>query len=159
MRRIRSDSTAAAVQTTRAVVAGIPQPPAHIHLRDRDLPFYESIAKARPLVTWNDSDLEVAANLARAKADVERIQQEIDAEGDVIENARGTPVMNPKHTVLEMLSRRVLACSRMLHVHAEATNGKAREQTPKAKAQKAVEEAVVQARGDDDLIPGLTILN
>jgi hypothetical protein len=102
--------------------------------------------------------LEIAGNLARAKADVERIQSEIDAEGDVIENQRGTPVLNPKHALLEVLSRRAVALSRMLHVHAEATNGNSRDQKGKLAAQKKAEQAAEAAQsvsGRKDLIPGL----
>lgn len=154
-RRQRTDSIAAAVRIAEAVAAGVPRPPAHVQLRERDEPFFESIVRARPLATWNESDLEIAASLARAKADAERLQREIDDEGDVVVNARGTQIVNPKHTLLETLSRRILALSRMLHVHAEATQGESREQKVKAKAQAQVEAATQQARGDDDLIPGL----
>jgi hypothetical protein len=92
----------------------------------------------------------MAANLARCKYDIERIQLEIYAEGDVVENFRGTMVVNPKHTLLETLSRRAVALSRMLHVHAEATIGKAKDQ-PKGNAiQRKAEEIVDNL--DDGLI-------
>jgi hypothetical protein len=159
MRRVLSNSIEAAVGAAQAVAEGPPSPPAHVSLRECDLPFWNSLVRARPFATWNASDLEVAANLARAKADIERIQAEIYAEGDIIENGRGTPVMNPKHTLLEILSRRVMACSRMLHVHCEATNGESREQKNKAKTQKAAEQAIAAAQADDDLIPGLSRFN
>ena len=42
-----------------------------------------------------------------------RLEGEMEGEGDVIENARGTMVMNPKHQVLEMLSRRSMAITRL----------------------------------------------
>jgi hypothetical protein len=155
MRQPFANSTEAAVEAAQAVAEGPIEPPAHVHLRECDRPFWTSIVRARARATWTESDLEIAANLARAKADVERIQSEIDVEGDVIENQRGTPVLNPKHALLEVLSRRAVALSRMLHVHAEATNGNSRDQKGKLAAQKKAEQAAETARGDLDLIPGL----
>lgn len=127
------------------------QPPAHCTLRDGDLPFWNSIVSARARDTWTASDLENAANLARCKADIERLQGEITAEGDIIVNDRGTQIINPKHTLLETLSRRGVALSRMIHVHAEATVGESRDAPKALKAQKDAESAI----GIDDLIPRL----
>jgi hypothetical protein len=156
MRQHRSDSTTAAVVATQLAAAGPIEPPPHVRLRDGDRPFWDSIVRARAKATWNDSDLEVAASMARAKADIERIQSEIDAEGDVVTNERGTQIINPKHTLIETLTRRVMAGSRMLHIHAEATQGESREQKGKLAKQREAEKATAAARGDDDLIPGVS---
>ena len=143
-RKQRSDSATAAVAAVQSV--GPIEPPAHVKLRDCDHPFWLSIVNARARENWTVTDLENAANLARCKADVERLQAEITAEGDIIVNQRGTQIVNPKHNLLETLTRRSMALSRMLHVHAEATVGEARaEKKPNqaaAAAQKAVESAV-----------------
>ena len=150
MRRVRSDSITAAVQATQAATAGPIDPPAHVVLREGDRPFWDSVVSARARDTWNDADLEMAGNLARCKADIERLQQEITAEGDVLKNDRGTQIMNPKHTLLETLSRRAVALSRMLHVHAEATQGESRQQPGRAEPGK---QAKAAAGADDGLIP------
>lgn len=123
----------------------------HIHLRERDYPFWRSIVRARPQSMWTDADIENAANLARCKSDIERLQMEIDAEGDTIENQRGTMVVNPKHTLLETLTRRMVALSRMLHVHAEATIGESRDQKKSSTAEGSARKVLQDA--DDDLIP------
>lgn len=125
-------------------------PPAHVTLRDGDLPFWESVVRARSADSWNASDLENAANLARCKADIERLQSEINAEGDIVTNERGTPILNPKHSLLETLSRRAVALSRMLHVHAEATVGESRHQTKSAETQAKANKVVSEL---DALIP------
>lgn len=150
MKRQRSDSTTAAVKAAQNAAAGTIEPPAHVTLRDGDLPFWESVVCARARDSWNSSDLENAANLARCKADIERLQAEITAEGDVIVNDRGTQIVNPKHALLETLSRRCLALSRMLHVHAEATVGESRDQVKALEAEKTA-----QGIGVDSLIPRL----
>lgn len=150
MKRTRSDSAAAAVAAAAAVGKPI-DPPAHVKLRAGDRPFWDSLVSARARDTWNSADLENCANLARCKADVERLQDEIASEGDIIVNDRGTQIINPKHTLLETLSRRAVALSRMLHVHAEATVGESRD----AGKALATEKAAKGAASDDDLIPRL----
>lgn len=149
-KRQRVDTAQGAVNAMESAATEI-LPPAHCNLRPGDMPFWRSIVKARDAKLWTDADLENAANLARAKADIERIQQQLDKEGDVIINARGTPVVNPRHQVLETLSRKCMAISRMLHVHAEATSGKARDEKPKNKANKDAQ-AILSDLEDDDLI-------
>lgn len=141
-RKQRVDTVAGAVNAMENATAGPLEPPAHVRLRDGDRPFWDSIVEARPRDRWDNADLEIAANLARCKADIERLQTEIDGEGDVIENARGTPVMNPKHTLLETLSRRAVALSRMLHVHAEAKQGPSKNQGKALAAERGAKEAV-----------------
>lgn len=128
-------------------------PPPYVTLRDGDRPFWDGIVRARARDTWNESDLVAAANLARARSDIERLQRDIDAEGDVLVNERGTPIMNPRHALLETLSRRSLALSKALHVHAEATVGNSRDSVQAAQAEKSATAKI--AEHDDDLIPRL----
>jgi hypothetical protein len=129
------------------------EPPAHVTLRHDAWPFWHSIVKTRPASAWTAPDLEIAAHLARAKADIERVQQDLYKEGDIVTNTRGTQIANPRHQILETLTRRAVALSRMLHVHAEATGGKARKEKPRNRAQAEAGEAV-DGLDDDDLIPG-----
>lgn len=149
-KRQRVDTAQGAVNAMESAATEI-LPPDHCNLRPGDMPFWRSIVKARDAKLWTDADLENAANLARAKADIERIQKELDKEGDVIINARGTPVVNPRHQVLETLSRKCMAISRMLHIHAEATSGKARDEKPRNKAAKDAQ-VILSNLDDDDLI-------
>ena len=141
-RKQRVDTVQGALNTMENAIAGPLEPPAHVRLREGDRPFWDSIVMARARDRWDTADLEIAGNLARCKADIERLQSEIDKEGDTIENARGTMVMNPKHTLLETLSRRAVALSRMLHVHAEAKQGPAEKQGKALTAEKNARETV-----------------
>jgi hypothetical protein len=146
-RKQRSDSVTAAVA---AAQGGPIEPPAHVQLRDCDHPFWLSVVNARARENWTLPDLENAAILARCKADIERISAEIAAEGDTVVNQRGTQIVNPKHTLLETLTRRAIALSRLLHVHAEATVGEARAE--KRPNQAAVKAKDAQKATDDGLI-------
>jgi hypothetical protein len=150
-RRRRSDSAAAAVAATQAAALGPLPPPAYIRLRENDRPFWDAIVLARARDTWTAPDLASAAAMARAQADIERLQADIERDGEVVTAANGSPTLSPQVKLLEMLTRRVMALARMLHVHAEATIGKS-EDSAKALANER------QARAehdDDDLIPRL----
>lgn len=125
--------------------------PSHVRLRDRDVPFWQAIVRARARDSWTDIDLNHAANLARCQADIERIQEEIDDEGDTLVNDRGTVVMNPKHSLLETLSRRSIALCRTLQVHAIATVGESKQSRGKNTSQREAQQAKAQIE-DDDLL-------
>jgi hypothetical protein len=88
--------------------------------------------------------------MARAQADIERLQREVEDEGETILAANGCPVINPKAKLIETLSKRVTALSRVLHVHALATSGR-----PEDAAKSAELERQARQDADDDLIPTL----
>ena len=89
-------------------------------MRDIDRPFWDAIMVARARDEWTESDLITAAQLARCMSDIEKEAQLLETEGSVIENQRGTPVMNPRHSVLEQLSRRQMALMRTLQITGSA---------------------------------------
>ena len=135
-----------------------PSPPPHITLREGDLPFWDSVVRARDYASWTDIDLEHAANLAACLHDIEALKHEIAAEGNIVINAKGTQIVNPKHTLLETLTRRSVTLSRMLHVHAEATVGESRHQKKRSQKQQEIEEDRLSTGDEEDsLIPGVSI--
>jgi hypothetical protein len=150
----RVDTVSGAVSAMSDALAGPIEPPAHVRLRDGDRAFWDAIVTARARNKWDGHDLGIAANLARAMADIERYQVQLDREGATIENLKGTPIMNPLHSVIETLTRRAVALSRTLHVHAEAKQGKAKLQGKALEAEQDARDQVSQL-DDDDLIPGL----
>lgn len=144
-RRPRSDSTKAAVQAAQNAALGPLEPPAYVTLRPQDKPYWEAIMKARARHTWDDADLVTAATLAKAQADIQTLQSQIDTEGYIIEGK-----INPAAQMLETLSKRVTSLSRLLHTHAEAKLGRARDNGKTL----ALEQDTGPA-DDDDLIPRL----
>ncbi|MCZ8395892.1 TerS protein [Achromobacter ruhlandii] len=143
-KRKRSDSAAAAIQAHQNAALGPLEPPKHIQLRDIDRPFWNAIMTARARDTWTDIDLAHAANLSRAQADIERLHQALAAELDITDDD-----INPKHKLIETLTRRAVALARMLHVHAQATVGRSQD------AAKALQNERSVAIEDDPLIPTL----
>lgn len=121
-RQKRSDSATAAVQAAQNAAQGPRKPPAHLTIPDAVLPFWEAVMRSRPRHRWTDSDLATAAILARAQYDIERHTACLIEEGDFPDGKA-----NPRLLEVDKLARRVASLSRLLHVHPEATEGRARE--------------------------------
>jgi len=142
-RQQRSDSTTAAVLAFQNAAQGPIAPPEYVHLPEAAVPFWRALVLNRPRDKWNASDLAIAAHLARAQADAERLQREIDAEGEVIGDK-----LNPRLRLLETTIKRIERLVRLLHLHPQATIGRAEDSAKPL----ALE---VQSRGaeQDNLIP------
>ena len=115
-----ANSATSAVKAMVNAAKGIPQPPAHVALRPQDKPFWPGVYAAKSVDEWTEAHLVIGAQLARAMADLEKQQELLDTEGTVIENARGTMVMNPRVSVLEGLARREMALMRALGLTGKA---------------------------------------
>src|SRR3546814_1348567 len=102
-RKQRIDSATAAVKVMQGATREI-APPAHVRMSEEDWPFWHSVIAEFARSEWTDHQLEMAAMLARAMADLEREQYELRAEGSVMTSERGTPVVNPRKTVVQMRS-------------------------------------------------------
>lgn len=148
-KRRRTDSHVTEGEMARSTP---PSPPEYIHIPEEAMPHWWAIVRAREYDAWTGPDLEMAANLACSLHDCERLRHELREEGDVIENKKGTPVVNPKHDLLEKITRRSVALSRMVHVHAEATSGKSRDDSKRSQKQREVSEATKEE--DDGLLAG-----
>lgn len=139
-----------AVRTMLAAALPVPEVPKHVKLREGDMPFWDSIVRARARDEWLGPDIVVAAQLARCQHDIEEESRLLDAEGSVIENQRGTPVMNPRHTVLEQLARREMALMRSLRLAGVAI-GEQRDVDKSRKIQRQADKAREEV-SDDDLL-------
>ena len=109
--------------------ASPPKPPDHLPLPENAMPHWWSIMEAREYAAWTRTDLEHAANLARLFFSIQKLNAELesDDEPDIVVGSTGQPVINPKHKLLESMTSRATALSRLLHVHAEATAGESRD--------------------------------
>ena len=135
-RKQRIDSAAAAVtiMTKQDLV-----PPSHVRLQDCDQPFWRSVLAEFARSEWTDHQLELAGMLARAMADLEREQFDLRAEGSVMSSERGTPVVNPRKQVVQMLAGTILSMRRSLSLHARAQMGEARDVAKRQDKAKAIE--------------------
>ena len=124
-RKPRSDSTTAQVfafQRNRAFAV-----PEGVILRECDKPYWQAAIVCRD--DWQPPELILLAHLARALADCERLQREIENEGEIIDFKP-----NLKFAIAETLSRRAITLTRHLQLHARATRGEARDTARRAPA-------------------------
>jgi hypothetical protein len=85
--------------------------------------------------------------LARTMADLEQDQRLMRAEGPVMATEKGTPVVNPRKTVIQMNASIILSYRRSLSLHARAQGGEARDVAQRRGAAKAIEAGLDD--GDD----------
>lgn len=154
-KRQRIDTAAGQMQIMQEAQT-IVEVPAHINLPADCRQHWDSIVANRLPSLWNTADLEMAATLARVKRDIERNYAALANEDDMVEGKYG-PVVNPRHKLLEDLTRRAISISRAIKIHADATVGRS-ENLPKK--MQALNEArghmgAVDDHDDDSLIPGM----
>ena len=126
MAKKRVDSVEAAVEAAQASQRRI-DPPSNVPLTAQDLPFFASVLDEFARSEWTAHQLELAAMLARTMADLEQDQRLMRIEGPILATDRGTPVVNPRKTVIQMNAGIVLSYRRSLQLHARAQGGEARD--------------------------------
>lgn len=151
MKRTRADSAESAVKAMVNAAKGDLQPPAHVKLRDGDEPFWAAVVRARARDEWSEADLVVAAQLARCLHDIETEQEQLDVEGTVTKNDRGTLVANPRVSVLEQFARREMALMRTLRMGGRIA-GDARDETGKRKIERQARKVREELAEDDELL-------
>lgn len=115
-KRNRSDSVTSAVKAMASAALAPLMPLEHAGITDDALPFWRNVLCARARDEWTEADLVVAAQLAQCMSDIHKETADLRREGRVIQNGRGTPVMNPRNAALEQMSRRELALMRSLRM-------------------------------------------
>jgi hypothetical protein len=147
-KKARVDSVSEAVRIASASSEAI-VPPATVPLDDEDTPFFENVIAEYARAEWTAHQLELAAMLARTMADLVREQQLLRQEGGVAYSEKGTPVANPRKSIVQMHAASILSFRRSLALHARAVKGESRDVAKRRDAAKDIEEA---ASVDDELL-------
>ena len=129
-KRHRSDSAKSATQAHQNAAQAPIEPPGYVTLPEPCKPFWNAIVTSRPRDTWTESDLVLAANLAKTQHAIETVAIGSD------EHAK--------------LTRLAMALARSVAVHPTATVGRAADMV-----QAATAEREARSQPDDDLIPRL----
>jgi hypothetical protein len=135
------------------IMAGAMQeiaPPSHIILSDNDWPYWHSVVAEFPKIEWTEHQLEIAAQLSKAMADLETERNSLRNEGYVITMESGKPMANPRHGVVRDLTNSIMSLRRNLSLHARAQGGDARDLGKRRAIAKGIEG---DNPLDDDLIP------
>ena len=118
--------------------------PEHVHLRPQDQPFWLAVVGARARDEWCVFDLTIAAHLARTMSDVEQEAKLLDAEG-LISDGR----VNPRATVLDLLSKRQMALARSLRLCGRIA-GDVRNEIGRRRLERHAARVAAETEDDDD---------
>lgn len=151
-RKQRIDSTTGAVEVMLKASRSL-KPPAHAPLDKDALPFWNEIIGARALSEWNDHDLTCASDLANAMAQLVENRRKVRKEGEVLANAAGTAMANPRVAVVHGLHAQIKAARQSLNIHGRAA-GEARDVGKRRAQAKAIE---ADSPLDDDLLARPTV--
>jgi hypothetical protein len=153
-RKKRQPADSATAVVAAMVNASLPPlaVPKHVKLRSGDRPFWDGVLRARARDEWTESDLVIGAQLARCQHDIEIEQAALYAEGTVVENQRGTMVMNARVTVLEQLARREMALMRALRMGGVIPTRDLNERRGVDRAAAKVRSEVETESGDEPLL-------
>jgi len=147
-RKQRIDSTSEQVRVMSKAAQQI-HPPATVPLDDDDMPFFANVIEEFARSEWTAHQLELAALLARTVADLNSEQLAMREEGAVVMTEKGTPVVNPRKTVIQMHASTILSYRRSLGLHARAQGGDARDIAKRRTQAKGIE---ADNPLDDDLL-------
>lgn len=152
-RKARNDSAEEQVRMmTEALKAKEIVPPENVPLDDKDMQFWHSVIAEFARAEWTAHQLELAAILARAMSDLTDEMVELRKEGSIAYSEKGTPVANPRKTVVQMYSGTILALRRSLALHARGKAGDNRDKARQSAAQKDIEQNNPLANDEDDLL-------
>lgn len=151
MARRKKAMTTEPAEQVRIMAASTAQihAPSSVPLEDCDMVFFANVIDEFARSEWTAHQLELAAMLARTMADLEREQRALRDEGSVVKTEKGTPVVNPRKTIIQMHASTILSYRRSLSLHARAQGGEARDVAKRREATKAIE---ANNPLDDDLL-------
>lgn len=96
------------------------EPPAHVKMTPDDMPFFESVIAEFARSDWTQHALEIASILSRTMCDLEREQWLLREEGSICKTDKGTPVPNPRKTIVQMHASSILSLRKSLGVDARS---------------------------------------
>jgi P27 family predicted phage terminase small subunit len=146
--RSKKSTIANTVKTMQAVQKVI-QPP--FELQASESKYFQGIVTAREHETWSDNDKLIAANLAKTYAAIDQLWADIQAEGYVVENQRGTPVANPKVSALNSMTSAMQSLNKTLGLSASQRGLSGAKQGNRNLAEQEARK-IIEKVSEDDLI-------
>lgn len=102
------------------------------------------MTRARARDEWTEADLIAAVELAQTMADTAVERGLLSTEGSVLTNERGTPVANPRFSVLQSLAQRQMALRRALQLQPTVNGKTARDMARKRETERKAREVHAQ---------------
>ena len=148
-RRSDKNSVTSALGGFKGAMDSVPLPQG-VELRsDEEVVIWDQFTRARAREDWRDMDLLLLAKVVRMEADIRRYQAQVEQQGSIVENQRGTPIPNPLLNIIDTVERRQLAVIRSMSLNQQASDPRTLNGSAKnvSKARTAIDDA-----SDDGLI-------
>ena len=129
------------------------RPPDHIPMTKLDTTFFDNIIQEFAKADWTMHQVELAALMAKAMADMVEQQELLREEGMTARSERGSPCVNPRKSVVQMLAGTILSMRKSLALQSSRA-GQASEPArvaPQKKGAKALEANMIP-KEDDNLL-------
>lgn len=146
-RRQRIDSAEGALSVAAAAARDL-SPPDHLKFRTADWPFWDAVIAEKPKSEWTEADLVVAANLARAMADAERVAEMTTGKNGAVK----VTTLIKSIAASDKLARRIVTLRRALGLDNRAKNGEQRDVNKRREHAREIEAGHPLAEDDDDLL-------
>lgn len=127
-KRIRSDSSAAAIQAMKNATEDTIPAPVHAGLEKKAEPFWHDNIRSKALDSWTPADLLAAAELANNQLYITVLRKDLRKEERIRGEARNETLIKDLRKQIVELQRTILAQRRDLQIHSHATNGESRDQ-------------------------------
>ncbi|MGQ7806781.1 terminase [Hafnia alvei] len=149
-KRIRSDSSSAAIQAMKNATEDTIQPPAHAGLEKKAEPFWHDNIRSKALDSWTPADLLAAAELANNQLYITVLRRDLRKEERKRGEDRNEQLIKDLRKQIVELQRTILAQRRDLQIHSHATNGESRDQKKRNENDRNARSTVNQNSGEDD---------
>lgn len=111
---------------------------------------FKAILNEVPKVEWTEHKIEIAALLAKAICDLEKMHVALDDEGYLTPNHMGSMSENPRSVIAKKLRADICSMRRTLAIHERAKSGETRDIKKRRAIAKGAEDSFSNV--DDDLI-------
>ncbi len=138
----------------KARQSGLPVFPHPEELPDEHKPFWTELVNSKPHDYFTFGDIPLLKLYCRAAADIERLDRQISQEGEVIRNARGNPVVNPRVVVRSIAETRLMALATKLRAQPSARMDSINDKKQQEKKNNAEKTARTIDEDGDDLLAG-----
>ena len=108
LKRLDKNSVTKQVENFTSVYEDV-LPPNGVELKtELEKVIWKQFSRTRLKSDWRDIDLILLHKIVKLEVNIREYQDELDEQGAILDNRRGTPVANPLVSVIDTISRRQL---------------------------------------------------
>ena len=123
-------STSVEAETQRIAMAArgdVPDPPPGCSLRsEEEKVWWSNYTSLWAANEWRTCDLIIVYKIIENEREIKEQRQTIEVEGDMLENNRGTPVVNPRKVLIKQLQDQILSFMRSVGYFADSADKQAK---------------------------------